>query len=100
MHSGHVSGNDDTEQDVDRDWVNEDDAILGEGGGGLGQKTKEAAVSNHNQVPKEAIFFNDRRSCEKKEPGIVPSMLRGVTSPWFTGEGSDLLMVKLGLPTG
>ena len=57
MHSGHVSGNDDTEQDVDRDWVNEDDAVLGEGGGGLGQKTKEAAVSNHNQVPKEAFFL-------------------------------------------
>ena len=70
MHSGHVSGNDDTEQDVDRDWVNEDDAVLGEGGGGLGQKTKEAAVSNHNQVPKEAIFFMIGALARRRNRGL------------------------------
>ncbi len=57
MHSGCVSGNDGAEEDVDGDWVNEDDAAVGKGGGGLGQKMKEAAVSNPNQIPKEAFFF-------------------------------------------
>ncbi len=50
--------------------------------------------------PEEAIFFNNMRSCEKKEPGIMPSAERRATSPWFTGGGSDLLMVKVGLTTG
>ena len=49
--------------------------------------------------PVEANFFN-RRLCEKKEPGIMLSTLRGVTSPWLTGVGSDLLMVKVSLTTG
>jgi hypothetical protein len=48
VHSGRVSGNNGTEEDVDGDWVNEVDAAIGEGGGRLGQKTKEAAVSNPN----------------------------------------------------
>ncbi len=101
MHSGRVSGNDGTEEDVDGDWVDEDNAAVGEGGGGLGQKTKEAAVSDPNQIPKEGMFFfNNRHSCKKKKPGIMPSALRGATSPWFTGEGSDLLMVKVNLTTG
>jgi hypothetical protein len=30
----------------------------------------------------------------------MPSAVRGATSPWFTGAGSDLLMVKVGLTTG
>jgi hypothetical protein len=43
---------------------------------------KEAAVSEDGgdptQIPKEAFFFFDNRhSCEKKEPGIMPSALRG-----------------------
>jgi hypothetical protein len=56
-----MSGHDGTEKDVDRDWVNEDDAVVGEGGGGLGQKTKEAAVSEDKgdptQIPKKVCFF-------------------------------------------
>ncbi len=61
VHSGRMSGHDGTEEDVDGDWVDEDDANLGEGGGGLGGKTKEAAVSedggDQTQIPKEAIFI-------------------------------------------
>ncbi len=57
LHSGCVSGNNGTEEDVDGDWFDEDDVAVGEGGGGLGQKTKEAAVSNPNQIPKEVTFF-------------------------------------------
>jgi hypothetical protein len=61
MHSGCMSGHHGTEEDVDGDWVDKDDAAVGEGGEGLGQKTKEAAVSEDGgiltQIPKEAIFF-------------------------------------------
>ncbi len=57
MHSSHVSGNNGAEEDVDGDWFDEDATAVGEGGGGLSQKTKEAAVSNPNQIPKETIFF-------------------------------------------
>jgi hypothetical protein len=60
VHSGHVSGHDGAEEDVDRDWVDKD-AAVGEGGGGLGRKTKEAAMSEDggdlDQIPKEAIFL-------------------------------------------
>ncbi len=82
VHRGRMSGHHGTEEDVDGDWVDEDDAAIGEGGGGLGRKTKEAAVSEDGgdptQIPKEAIFFFDNsRSCKKKEPGIMPSALRG-----------------------
>ncbi len=44
MYSGCMSGHHGTEEDVHGDWVDKDDAAVGEGGGGLGQKTKEAAV--------------------------------------------------------
>jgi hypothetical protein len=61
VHSGRMSGHHGTEEDVDGDWVNEDDAAVGEGGGGLGRKTKEAAVSEDGgdptQIPKEAFNF-------------------------------------------
>ncbi len=61
MHSGRMSGPNGTEKDLDRDWVNKDDAAIGEGGGGLGQKTKEAPVSEDGgdptQIPKEAFFL-------------------------------------------
>jgi hypothetical protein len=36
MHSGHMSGHDGAEEDVDGDWADKDDAAVGEGGGGLG----------------------------------------------------------------
>ncbi len=79
MHDG-------CEADVDGDWVNEDDAAVGEGGGGLGQKTKEAAVSEDRgdptQIPKEACFC-DRALHERKEAGTMPSAARGAASPWF-----------------
>ncbi len=56
-----MSGQDGTEEDVDGNWVDKEDAALGEGGGGLGQNTKEAAVSedggDRTQIPKEAFFF-------------------------------------------
>ena len=61
MHSGRVSGHDGAEEDLDGDWVDENDAAVGEGGGGLGRKTKEAAMSEDggdlDQIPKEAIFL-------------------------------------------
>ncbi len=62
MHSGHMSGHNGAEEDIDSDWVNEDNAAIGEVGRGLGQKTKEAVVSedggNLTQIPKGAkIFF-------------------------------------------
>jgi hypothetical protein len=44
-----------------------------------------------NQVPSLRIlayFIIIRHSFEKKEPGIMPSVARGVTSPWFIGQGS------------
>jgi len=31
---------------------------------------------------------------KRKEAGIMPSAVRGAASPWFTGAGSDLLVVK------
>jgi hypothetical protein len=85
LHSGCMSGHDGTEEDVDGDWVDKDDAALGEGGGGLGRKTKEAAMSedggDQTQIPKEAIFIIfliiGACACKKKEPGMVPSALRG-----------------------
>jgi hypothetical protein len=61
VHSGRMSGHNGTEEDVDRDWVDKDNAAIGEGGGGLGQKTKEATVSEDGgdptQILKEAFFF-------------------------------------------
>ena len=35
MHSGRVSGHNGTEEGVDGDWIDEDNAVIGEGGGGL-----------------------------------------------------------------
>jgi hypothetical protein len=56
LHSGRMSGHNGTEENVDRDWVDKDNAAIGEGGGGLGRKTKEAAVSEDRgdptQIPK------------------------------------------------
>ena len=42
------------------------------------------------------IFFlkGNRAPRERKEAGIMPSAVRGAASPWFTGAGSDLLVVK------
>ena len=61
MHSGCVSGHDSAEEDAEGDWVDEDVTTVGEGGGGLGRKTKEAVVSEDggdpNQIPKEVIFI-------------------------------------------
>ncbi len=61
MHSGCMSRHHGTEEDVDGDWVDEDNAAVGEGGEGLGRKTKEAAVSEDGgdptQILNEAIFF-------------------------------------------
>ncbi len=61
VHSGCMSGHDSTEEDVDGDWVDEDNATIGEGGGGLGPKTKEAAVSedggNRLRSPRKHFFF-------------------------------------------
>jgi hypothetical protein len=60
VHSGRMSGHHGTEEDVYGNWFDEDNAAIGEGGGGLGQKTKKAAVSedggNPTQIPKEAFF--------------------------------------------
>ena len=40
VHSGRVSGQDNAEEDVDGDWVGENNATFGESGGGLGLKMK------------------------------------------------------------
>ena len=51
-----------------------------------------------NPIPEESIvFLYNGRSCEKKDPGINVVCAKGVTSPWFTGQDSDLLMVKVSL---
>ncbi len=31
---------------------------------------------------------------ERKEAGTMPFVVKGAASPWFTGAGSDLLVVK------
>ncbi len=40
------------------------------------------------------FFFFNRAPRERKETGTMPSADRGAASPWFTGAGSDLLVVK------
>jgi hypothetical protein len=40
------------------------------------------------------FFFSKRPPCGRKEAGIMPSAMIGAASPWFTGAGSDLLVVK------
>jgi hypothetical protein len=50
-------------------------------------------------VPKKekgSVFFVGSKFAprEKKEAGTMPSAVRGAASPWFTGAGSDLMMVK------
>jgi hypothetical protein len=61
VHSSCVSGHNGAKEDVDGDRVDMDGAAIGEGGGGLGWKTKEATMSvdrgDPNQIPKEVIFF-------------------------------------------
>ncbi len=54
--------------------------------------TKEGSVIN--------FFFFNRAPCKRKEAGTMPSAGRGAASPWFTGAGSDLLVVKMSLTTG
>jgi hypothetical protein len=34
---------------------------------------------------------------ERKEAGTMPSAVKGEASPWFSGAGSDLLVVKVSL---
>jgi hypothetical protein len=82
VHSGRMSGHNGTEKDVDRDWVNEDDAVVGEGGGGLGQKTKEAAVSEDEgaltQIPQKVFFFlMIALRARGRKQGQCPPQLRG-----------------------
>jgi hypothetical protein len=43
------------------------------------------------------FFFFNRAPRERKEAGTKPSADRGAASPWFTGAGSDLLVVKVSL---
>jgi hypothetical protein len=61
VHSRRISGQDGTEEDVEGDWVDEDDDAVVEGGVGLGRKMKEAAASEDGgdptQIPKGAICF-------------------------------------------
>jgi hypothetical protein len=40
------------------------------------------------------FFFKLSSSFERKEAGTMPSGVKGAASPWFTGAGSDLLVVK------
>ena len=52
---------------------------------------------NADERGKRIIFFflkGNRAPRERKEAGIMPSAVRGAASPWFTGAGSDLLVVK------
>ncbi len=52
----------------------------------------------HEKPTKEVsviFFFFNRAPRERKEAGTMPSAVRGAASPWFTGAGSDLLVVKV-----
>ncbi len=40
------------------------------------------------------FFFSKHVPRKRKEAGTMPSATMGVASPWFTGGGSDLLVVK------
>ena len=51
-------------------------------------KTDEGGKRNN-------FFFFNRAPRERKEAGTMPSAVRGAASPWFTGAGSDLLVVKV-----
>jgi hypothetical protein len=42
----------------------------------------------------KCFFFRKCAPCGRKEAGIMPSVMMGAASPWFTGAGSDLLVVK------
>ncbi len=70
------------------------------GGGGAkpkerGRLTEDGAKALKPKKTKRAFFFVNIRTPRKgKEAGIMPSATRGAASPWFTGAGSDLLVVK------
>jgi hypothetical protein len=40
------------------------------------------------------IFRCDRAPHEREEAGTMPSAVKGAASPWFTGAGTDLLVMK------
>ncbi len=98
-----MSGHDSTEEDVDGDWVNKDDAAVGEGGGGLGRKTKEAAVSEDGgdptQIPKEAFFyfFMIALRVRGRKQGQCRPQLRGRHRHGLMVRAHNLLMVKVSL---
>ena len=80
----------DGEEDGDGDWVEDDDAPVGEGVGRIRIKMKDEAAVGVGEVRAEATRIRSQRkfSFEKNEPGIMPSAATGAASPWFTGHGS------------
>ncbi len=54
----------------------------------------EAKKANKEEAANFILFFSKRAPCGRKEAGIMPSAMMGAASPWFTGAGSDLLVVK------
>jgi hypothetical protein len=62
---------------------------------------KATTIAKDNAKAKKAdeeeaanFFFSKCALCGRKEAGIMPSAMMGAASPWFTGAGSDLLVVK------
>jgi hypothetical protein len=55
---------------------------------------KDGAEAKKADKEEAAIFFCKCVPCGRKEAGIIPSAMMGAASPWFTGAGSDLLVVK------
>jgi hypothetical protein len=55
----------------------------------------DAEAYNAGEEEADNFFFScDRAPRERKEAGTMPSVVKGAASPWFTGVGSDLLVVK------
>jgi hypothetical protein len=59
-------------------------------------KPNGAKVEKKKKSRQRREAFN-RAPRERKEAGTMPSADRGAASPWFTGAGSDLLVVKVSL---
>ncbi len=54
----------------------------------------DAEAYNAGEEEADDFFLCDHAPRERKEAGTMPSAVKGAASPWFTGAGSDLLVVK------
>jgi hypothetical protein len=70
---------------------------VGQGGGiGLERERQGGNTEAYNTGEEKAdvFFWCDHAPRGRKEAGTMLSAVKGVASPWFTGAGSDLLVVK------